>query len=305
MPKKPLDISIVKGRDDLAACVFVHGLGMSKLMWTDPAQERIMADMVSLKFLLRGYKEHKTLWHDLMALGHTVITWSQRRPVGPAETAVDEMRDVIEHAHNQSANGNVVILIGMSKGGLISRRFMDKYGLDTALGRIKGFATLGTPHMGSNLAAWADYLAPLSNRLSSILPKQDRNKITGTIKKVLGFIESEGVRELMPDSDLIKSLGAIKSDIHLFSIGGTDPGLFSVPDLFKFPDSLIAMTGLKRIPDEIQKGMGDGLVSKQSSIMPGGVSHIDFPVSHAALLVDPEARGAVVKGLREAGLIAR
>ena len=84
MDIEKLGLQLMKGDPDKPAFVFIHGLGMNHLVWTSPAEARMMGGMLSLRTLLKEFMDDpSTLFHDVQALGCTAITWSQRRPVGP------------------------------------------------------------------------------------------------------------------------------------------------------------------------------------------------------------------------------
>ena len=93
----PLDTALHIGDPKLPACVLIHGLGMNKHMWAEPANARIMGGLLPMRVMLTGYDEPvRTLFHDLSSKNYTVITWSQRRPVGPTEGVVQELYQVMD-----------------------------------------------------------------------------------------------------------------------------------------------------------------------------------------------------------------
>src|SRR4030042_329667 len=47
-----LDIVLNKGDDNKPAVVFIHGLGMDKNIWADPAKSRILGGMFPLRILI-------------------------------------------------------------------------------------------------------------------------------------------------------------------------------------------------------------------------------------------------------------
>ena len=105
------------GRPGLPACVLVHGVGMSKQMWADPEEARVMGGLFPIRVMLAGHDERRTLYHDLADEGLTVLAWSQRRPVGPASGAIKELMQAVEVLRDTPHQG--LILIGHSRGGLV------------------------------------------------------------------------------------------------------------------------------------------------------------------------------------------
>lgn len=44
-----LDITIHKGRSDRPVVIFIHGLGMDKYFWTDPANTKVFGKNIPMK----------------------------------------------------------------------------------------------------------------------------------------------------------------------------------------------------------------------------------------------------------------
>ena len=93
-----LDIVSYHGSIDKPAIVFIHGLGMDKNIWVNPSESRILGGMFPLKILLdkkntvENVDKIQTLFDDLRQRDYSVITWSQRRPAGPIDSAVTELQ---------------------------------------------------------------------------------------------------------------------------------------------------------------------------------------------------------------------
>ena len=72
-----LDIVLNKGDHNKPAVVFIHGLGMDKNIWADPARSRILGGMFPLRILLNKIsfdetpENIRTLFHDLQSRGYT------------------------------------------------------------------------------------------------------------------------------------------------------------------------------------------------------------------------------------------
>lgn len=285
------DIEISAGREGLPACILVHGLGMNKLIWTDPPQTKILGGLFPLGILLGGSSETRTLYHDLKELGYTVITWSQSRPVGPIDEAVRELAGVVEIARGVQCPG--IVLIGHSRGGLIARKWLAQ----NQPSGVKALITISSPHHGTTMARWAVYLSPLASFIEGFVPENSKGTLASAVKKTMGFLQSRGVRELLPGSELLNSLkNQHPRGVYCLSAGGTNPSMLDVKGVFSFPGTLKKLVP-GGLPPELTEGEGDGLVSAESSVLPFGDEHLSFHLSHVGILVDHEARKAVLERL--------
>ncbi len=328
------DITIHKGQLNKPAVIFIHGLGMDKRIWVNPDEAKMLGGNFPIRYLLpkkpepidygsskknpgikhstfstgEAGKNLKTSFADLQSLGYTVITWSQKRPAGPIDVAATELKNVIELLREHSRAG--IILIGHSRGGLIARRYLE--GGDKS---VKGLITLATPHHGSSMAKFAEYISPLASIISPLIKGEDKKKISYAVKRVLDFIRSKALKELLPDSEFFRSLRDYDhSGLHYLSFGGTSPSLFSLyrwrlketskrsihkwllepEELFSIPDILEKIIPKKIYPVELREGHGDGLVSARSSVLPHCKDHYDFNLNHAAILLDERVRGKII-----------
>ena len=295
-----LNTAIDRGNPELPACVLIHGLGMNKYMWSDPGKARIMGGLLPMRAMLAGYDEPlETLFHDLSSRGFTVITWSQKRPVGPTQDVVQELYQVMNILGNIPHNG--LILIGHSRGGLAARSALARADFLPEGETLRGLFTLASPHEGSDLSRWAGYVSMLASVMPDINENKNNKKSVGSaINRMLGFIKSKGVMEIMPSSLLLRSLPkASPHGAYCFSAGGTNPALIEIRGGFSFPSSLQRVVPSKLFPDEIADGKGDGLVSAQSSHLSFAEEHMDFHVNHAAIAVDKEVRSEVLKRIEK------
>ncbi|MEW6068411.1 MAG: hypothetical protein AB1610_08995 [Nitrospirota bacterium] len=332
-------ITLHKGRSNKPAVIFIHGLGMDQRIWVNPDEARMLAGRFPLRYLLsekpepikcgtgekmpdvryrrfsigKTKRDLKTSFADLNSLKYTVIAWSQRRPAGPIDIAVSELKKVVEFSKEYTRDG--IILIGHSRGGLIARKYLECGDVS-----IKGLITLATPHHGSTIAKWAEYISPLASVIGDLVHEEDKKKFSYTIDRVLDFIGSKAIIELLPDSTFFRSLkNGKRATIPCFSCGGTNPSLFSLyrwrlkvrasrgiftwmiepVELFSIPDILEKVIPKKFYPAELKRGYGDGLVSAQSSRLPWCDNHYDFDVNHASILFDEEVRRKVVEAVAE------
>ncbi|MEW6116779.1 MAG: alpha/beta fold hydrolase [Nitrospirota bacterium] len=283
------EVVLHKGDKNKPLVVFVHGMGLDIRIWNAPAQARVLGGKYPLSVLFKGCDiELQTTFLDLNERGFPVLAWSQSRPAGPIGVGVAELDRVI-HAHADHA-GEGIVLIGHSRGGLIARKYLEQ---ENAL--IRGFITLATPHHGTSMARWVTYISPFAAALERILGKRHEEEARTALHRILAFLSSTSVREMLPGSSFFAELKEIKQKgIRYVSLGGTSP------DLVRFGGSSIIELVTKFIPErfvpeELKKGYGDGMVSASSAKHPYANDHRNFPANHASILFDREARGYIVK----------
>ncbi|OGW36868.1 MAG: hypothetical protein A2Y97_06365 [Nitrospirae bacterium RBG_13_39_12] len=329
-----LDAVFYNGDFEKPAIVFIHGLGMDKNVWLNPSKSRILGGIFPLKTIIgkrpspRDYgllKDvpkklvHKfsvgeqpdciqTLFSDLKMKGYTVCTWSQKRPTGPMESIELELKEILKVAGEMTKAG--IVIIGHSRGGLVGRKYLLRKDRS-----IRGLITISAPHRGSSIAKIANYLSPLVTVLTPFFSGKEKGKISFTIKRILEFLKSGAIKELLPESDFFKSKkdGPFKG-VYYVSVGGTKPTLLSFykwqwdtvkegefqrwflrPDeLFSIPDIFEKVIPKSLYPEEIKKGKGDGLVSAASSKIPWCNEHYNFKLNHADILFDENVRKMLV-----------
>jgi pimeloyl-ACP methyl ester carboxylesterase len=312
-----LDTVLHKGSPDKPAMIFIHGLGMDKDIWVNPSKSRILGGIFPLKVFLSKRHQRKdsisdrnssgdtikpltdkqtdtlqTLFDDLTFRNYTVITWSQERPASPIDSVVSELKEIIRIANKLTKNG--IVLIGHSRGGLIGRKYLlrnDK--------SVRGLITISTPHKGSSVAKLARYLSPLVSVIDPLFHGGEKGTVSFAIKRILNFLKSRALKELLPESHFFKSLKDGPCDgVYYVSAGGTDPTLFSLYN-FSIPDIFEKVIPKNLYPEEIKKGRGDGLVSAESSKIPWGSEHYNFPLNHAQILFDKGVRDKLVEAIEE------
>ncbi len=333
-----IDIASHKGDSKKPAIILIHGLGMDRWIWEEPSRSRILGGSLPISVLLThqptkkdyGYSEKKplapipgittgqpprslrTIFHDLRAEDYPVVTWSQKRPVGPLEAGVSELSEIVPVAKKLSRNG--IILIGHSRGGLIARRYLLGNG-----SMIRGLITISTPHSGSSIARLSEYISPLVSAISPFFKESSHSWGLGsTSKRVIDFLSSTGVKELLPDSGLFKDIPEHKPEgVFCMTIGGTSPSLFclyrwkwepikdnvrirwilSPEKIFSIPDILEKIMPEALIPREIRQGVGDGLVTAESSKISWCDNHHAFPCNHAEILFNRRVRKAILSAV--------
>jgi pimeloyl-ACP methyl ester carboxylesterase len=288
-----LETVCYEGNLDKPAIIFIHGLGMDKAIWVNPSNSRILGGMFPLKILLNKIPSDErpynlqTLFDDLRLKEYPVITWSQRRPASPINSAVSELSEIVKIAYNLTKAG--VILIGHSRGGLIGRKYLLKKDQS-----IIGLITISTPHKGSSVARVANYLTPVVSILNPLFPVKDKGTRSFAIKRIFEFLRSRALKELLPESRFLKSMKDGPLDrVNYISVGGTNPTLFNLYN-FSFPDIFEKVIPENLYPEELKKGRGDGLVSAESSKIPWSHEHYNFELNHAEILFDESVRDTLV-----------
>ncbi len=311
------------GRGKGPLLVFIHGLGMSGHFWTNPEKSRILAGNLPLTTLLSEppYKEThpprgrittgsppselKSSYHDFLAAGYSLLVYSQKRPAASADILVEELAGILEE-YKDAAQGHGMVLIGHSRGGLIARKVIETTGFKYA-----GLITIGTPHRGSQLARIADALSGIADFLLPLFEGKERGSVTSTVNRLLKFLTSDAIRELLPESDFIKSLNDRPSPgIPVMTVGGTDPSLFKVyrwyenclnedeeclmfKEIISFPGILERFLPQGMLPDEFRRGRGDGLVAIDSAQGIDAQKRVTVALNHVWLVYHPEVRREV------------
>jgi hypothetical protein len=124
----------------------------------------------------------------------------------------------------------------------------------------------------------------------------DRNdgEVKSAMHRVLDFLSGNEIKEMLPGSDLLKSLSdKCTPGTRIVSIGGTDPALVKIGKT-SLPGILSEIVPEKMLPDEMKKGKGDGLVSAESAVYPGCDEHRNFHAHHVGLIFDRESREYIV-----------
>jgi pimeloyl-ACP methyl ester carboxylesterase len=266
--------------------VFVHGMGMNMKAWSNPAEAKILGGKYPLRVLLYGSNELVTSFEDLRDLGFSLLSWTQSRPVGPMHTAVEELEALIKE--HEAFTGNGIVFICHSRGGLIARKYLENH-----QGAARGLITLATPHHGTSMARWPAYFSPLTNLLYQLVKGFSRSEIDSVFRRILGFLGSRGLHELLPESKFYAELkDAKQAGVRYISIGGTNPDLLR-PLMPSIPDLLSKVLPERIIPGEMREGFGDGLVTAASARLPYADEHRDFPVNHASMLFERAVRAFI------------
>jgi pimeloyl-ACP methyl ester carboxylesterase len=318
------DIELRKGDKNKPVIIFIHGLGMDKNFWVKTSEVMIAFGLLPLditcrqepdvlsckkkwKFHIKRFtagikKNVETSFNDFERENYPLVTWSQSKPFGGIDIAVNEFEKVLQVALGLSES--YVILVGHSRGGLIARKYLEKAYNE----RVKMLITIGTPHHGSNIARWFKFFPKIGRVIGKVC------KFTHINSKFLNqFVESQGILELMPTSGLISSLRPIPAPIKHINIVGTDPSFFRIfrykkricdvgkiykPLLvFDFPKTLVKIMPKSFVPDEWVEGRGDGLVSVKSAS--SSFDSIVVNCNHIKLVTEKVPREVIFKVIKE------
>ena len=318
------DMTVHEGDRNKPLVILVHGLGMEQNIWTDPGSARILGGALPLTVLLSKKPEQRdkvrskitpgdrpdpkmlrSIFHDLRDRGYPVISWSQQRPAGPLESAVNELAEVIRHAENISKGE--IILVCHSRGGLIARKYLADNNSN-----VNALITICTPHRGSSIAKLASYVLPLVRVITPFISDNTNSlSIKKAVTRVTDFMKSNAVKELLPSSDFFQTIPDRKiKGMRCLTMGGTNPSLFGFyrwrektadgmrllrpEEVLSFPGILEKIIPSGLLPDELKKGLGDGLVSAESSRLNWADEHHDFPLNHARMLYDIRVRETII-----------
>lgn len=284
------NIHFSEGEKGKPLVIFINGMGMDSILWTGPSEARILGGKYPLKVLLRGTdSDMRTAYTDLKERGFPLITWNQKRPAGPIAVAVSELREVVDYSRRYAGSG--IFLVCHSRGGLIARKYLE-HGEEPL---VRGLVTLATPHRGSTMAKWAGVLSPMASLLTQVLGNIGKKDTSPSFQRVLRFLGGKGLKELLPESRFYKNLkDTRRKGMRCLSVGGTKP------DLVRFGE--VSLAGVLAriapdmiIPEELKDGLGDGMVSAASSVLPYADAHYNFHVNHAAILFDKGVRDRIIE----------
>jgi pimeloyl-ACP methyl ester carboxylesterase len=280
------EIFYADGDREKPLIIFIHGIGMDAAMWAEPALARILGGKYPLSILL-DKAEMRTLFHDLKDIGFPVLAWSQKRPAGPAFSAVAELKDLVAAYSLKTSAG--IVLIGHSRGGLIARLFLQDSRIP-----VRGVVTIGTPHRGSSMSKWATSVSPITTIVRSYMDWNNK-EVKSALHRVLTFLNSDGIKEMLPGSGFLKSISDERTPgTRIISIGGTDPALIKIGKS-SLPSIMSGIMPEIMLPEEMREGKGDGLVSAESAVCPGGDEHRNYHAHHTGLIFNVDVREYIMK----------
>jgi pimeloyl-ACP methyl ester carboxylesterase len=283
-----MEIFFHRGEGKRPLVVFIHGMGMDMKTWSSPSAALILGGKYPLPALAGPDAEIATSLQDLKSLGYPLLSWTQSRPVGPVMVAVRELKELLCRYEKYAARGT--ILICHSRGGLVARKYLEAPDVP-----IRAVSTLATPHHGTSMAKWAAIISPLASAMNQLLRDAAKKDIDSAFRRVLGFLGSTGLRELLPGSQFYSGLKDVKKEgVRYVSMGDTNPDLLRAVSV-SLPRLISRVLPKNVIPEEMKEGMGDGLVSAASSVLPYADEHLNVNVNHGSILFDKEVRRLIIK----------
>ncbi len=298
---KLIDVTFTDGKPNLPLCIFIHGVGMNKNIWIAPESVRVLAGNIQIKvFLSKRFLNYplKTLYHELLERGYPCLLWSQRRPAGPLQEALDELCSLIERKKGDGG----LIFIGHSRGGIVARKYVEQNPAD-----IRLLITLGSPHSGSHMARLAKKTAKVTTLFRPFFDDAKKGSLADALRKTMALLECEALSELLPHSQLINSLKSEKPGVFkAISVSGTSTcAIIDVPEKLLLekllPEKLLKNKIIDRLlPEELLNEKGDGLVSLKSARLTYADEHLSYPLNHLELLFDKTLREDLLKRIEYA-----
>ncbi|MHA1211576.1 MAG: hypothetical protein ACTSSH_03855, partial [Candidatus Heimdallarchaeota archaeon] len=229
-----------KNQDDYLV-LFIHGFSSSKYNWLDP-------DIGNMGWLKDYRNEPEPIdcgWHALPPPPFFVVNWSlskqltpigatefmdkkgiewltysQKSPFGPIEESVIELATIIKAIKEVYGNRKQII-IAHSRGGLISKRYLDI----TPKTNIEKLITFGTPFGGTFLSSFNLLRIPSKYFLKKVKPVRHLWDLEHDRK-----IESVSTKQMVPDSDFLKGLlvKVYRDDVKIVNIAGSSSHITNV-----------------------------------------------------------------------------
>lgn len=215
--------------------IFIHGFAASKYCWLDP-------DVGNMGWV-KDYENDPPIrdfgWHTIppppyipvdWTLSNQIIihgastemdqngvewlTYSQGSAFGDIELSVDELKEVMKAIRVVYGNRRIII-IAHSRGGLISKRYLDTV-QDTDVEKL---ITFGTPYGGTFMSSMEMFRKPSKHFLNRVK----------TARKIWDFsqerrVESLTTKQMAPNSDFLTRLhnSGIRKDIEYVNVAGTN-----------------------------------------------------------------------------------
>ena len=158
---------------------------------SQPFRAHFAQDALPPVLLLHGYGANSGFWkpmsQQLSAAGitHAAID------LEPLLGSIDDYAELIETTAQElcvSHGAQTIVIVGHSMGGLAARAWLRRYGDE----RLAGLITLGTPHFGSTLAAYA-----MGENARQMLPAVGKEASAGDWLTSLANSESADLRARM------------------------------------------------------------------------------------------------------------
>jgi hypothetical protein len=210
------------------------------LGWRPPSTFNAQRDISRFSTPLRLTKNPtKPIWTALKEDKLNLITWTQRMPLATYRYALEELEIMVKLG--QAIFGSVPIaLLSHSRGGVVVRRFVQTHHQNWT--DLKKVILLASPNHGTDVARLKkdEIVKAFDAELQSAFEKlEDENKVAlgpdekaaitaglkGCFSELGQWLEGDGLRELAPDSSVVKELEANeelerKSNIAYVNLAG-------------------------------------------------------------------------------------
>jgi pimeloyl-ACP methyl ester carboxylesterase len=309
-----LSLKLHSGTPELPVIILIHGLGMNNYFWLDPEKCFVLGGLAPLTIFLadatgkpgnpisfgRIEQDMQGLWNRLQEAGFSLASWTQSKPLGPVQVAIDELEVALDIVRKKWPD-KPVYLVGHSRGGLIARKFL----LEEKSPDIKGLITICSPHAGTGMAKFVRFLKPTGAFLEKIMPHKSKAGLVKALGRLAEFLQSPAIEELAPESVFLSSLQkTLPEQFRKLSFGGTSPALFQLVlrlpgknfKILRFPDMLMGAIPSIHLPQELTPGLGDALVSAESAKLPGS-THYNFPDNHVKSAYDKQVQKIILEFL--------
>ena len=330
-------------RPDREVILLLHGTGGNKFEWSFPAWRGLNYDHqhdpsnkhsdghvsppwnLLPRFSLSDKRDIRCWRSVLLALGHTIIYYSQDGADDAIEVARDQLEDrIVPFIRDEVLTGPLagkrVVIIGHSRGGILTRLYLARHTAEASQW-IQRVITLNSPHGATDAPNAARRLRDEIQALALLLGLSlgaplSVNLLVGLVIRFGIDVEPTAAQaQLVPGDPLFDqlSLPADTPDIAFHTFGGSSvtvarvyvwywtPGSFvprwSIPnpvphwDWTLFPTEIAPVSPmLDAIPDiavfaEQRQGEGDIAVTVASAQLPG-VPHQTLPINHGEAFFD-------------------
>jgi len=214
--------------------VFIHGFAASKYCWLDPD----IGNMGWIKDYNNDPKPRDFGWHvippplyfpiDWTLSNHIIppgahefvqemnvewLTYSQKSAFGDIKLSVKELQDIMD-AIKKVYGHRRIIIIAHSRGGLISKRYLDT----TTTTDVEKLVTFGTPYGGTFLSSIEVFRAPSKHFLNRVK----------TVRKLWDVeeerkIENIATKQMAPNSEFLQTLlnDGLRKNVEYVNVAGS------------------------------------------------------------------------------------
>lgn len=338
-------------RVDRDVILLLHGTGGNKQEWSFPVWRGVNYDHqhdppwrhdnnnltppidIFPPVSLSNKKDVRCWRTILLALGHTIIYYSQDNPNGEIDAGDGALQQfegrIVPFIRQEILTGNLagkrVTIVAHSRGGILARYYMANHPAD-AESWIQRVITMCSPHGGTEAPLAARRLRDELILLLGVLAPSPTTALLALIARLgIDVDPTDAQRQLLPGSPLFTRLSQPDDtpNIEFYTFGGTSVRVARIYGWLYTPDSFVPTISwgtpyphfdwtmipveispispmLDKIPDfavfsEQRQGEGDICVTVESTKL-HGVPHQSLPINHGEALFD-EMLFAQVAGL--------